>query len=236
MPLALVTGAGVRVGRAIALELARAGYDLALHGFSSPLDDVTADVTALGRSATQHRFDLSSIDETLALGDAVLDAHAVVDVVVHNAALFEQVAFADLSVAQWRRMQAVNVDAPVFLTQRLLPGLKRSSQASVVAVVDVMADRPLPKYVHYCASKAALSMLVKSLALELAPIRVNGVAPGVAAFPASFSAEKRAKISSTIPLGAGSVDDVAGAVRFLCGAPHVTGQVLTVDGGMSVGL
>ena len=79
-------------------------------------------------------------------------------------------------------------------------------------------------------------MVVKSLALELAPIRVNGVAPGVAAFPESFSQEKRAKISARIPLGAGSADDVAGAVLFLCSASHVTGQVLVVDGGMSVAL
>ncbi|MDP2343454.1 MAG: SDR family oxidoreductase [Deltaproteobacteria bacterium] len=236
MALALVTGAAVRVGKAIAVELARAGYDVAVHGFSSPLDDVAADIAAAGRVATQHRFDLSSIDGVFALADSVLAAHPVVDVVVHSAALFGQVAFAELTVDQWRTMQAVNVDAPVFLTQRLLPGLRRSSQACVVAIVDVMAERPSPKYLHYCASKAALSMVIKSLALELAPIRVNGVAPGVAAFPESFSPEKRAQIAATIPLGAGTAADVAGAVRFLCAAPHVTGQIVVVDGGMSIAL
>lgn len=236
MPVALVTGAAVRVGRAIAVELARAGYDVAVHSFRSSLDDVSADVAACGRTATQHRFDLSSVDGAFALADDVLARHPVVDVVVHNAALFGHVAFESITPALWREMQAVNVEAPAFLTQRLLPGLRRSLHPSVVAIVDVMADRPSKKYAHYCASKAALSMLVKSLSLELAPIRVNGVAPGVAAFPESFSTSKRDAIAATIPLGAGSVDDVASAVRYLVAAAHVTGHVLVVDGGMSVAL
>lgn len=235
-PLAVVTGASVRVGRAIAVALAAAGYDLALHAFSSSLDDVAAACGALGRRVTRHTADLGSHDGVDELADSILAAHPVVDVVVHNAAVFEAVPFAQLTRLQWRQMQRVNLESPAFLTQRLLPALARSSTASVVAIVDVMGERPVNKHTHYCVSKAGLSMLVKSLAIELAPIRVNGVAPGVAVFPEDYSDDKRARIAARIPLGAGSADDIAGAVVFLAGARHVTGQVLAVDGGLGVAL
>jgi pteridine reductase len=239
MPVALVTGAGVRVGRAIALALADAGFDVALHahGHRALLDDVATDIARRGRRATVHGADLSSVDGAFALADDVMAAWPALDLVVHNAALFAEVPFDQLSPAQWRQMQAVNVEAPAFLTQRLLPALRRAPEASVVAVADVAAERPIRRHAHYCVSKAALWMLVKALALELAPIRVNAVGPGAVAFPDDYDDGKKARILARVPLArTGSPEDVAAAVVFLAMQRYVTGQMIAVDGGRSVGL
>jgi pteridine reductase len=242
MPVALVTGAGVRVGRAIALALADAGYDVALHAHShrAALNDVAAAVAARRRRATMHTADLSTVDGAFALGDEVMASWPALDVVVHNAALFAEVPFEQLDVDQWRRMQAVNVEAPAFLTQRLLPALRRAADvdgASVVCVADVAAERPIRRHAHYCVSKAALLMLVKTLALELAPVRVNAVGPGAVAFPDDYDDKKIARILARVPLSrTGSPEDVAAAVVFLATQRYITGQMIAVDGGRNVGL
>ena len=239
MPVALVTGAGVRVGRAIALSLADAGYDVALHAHShrGSLDDVAAAVALRGRRASLHAADLSTVDGAFALADDVMRAWPVLDVVVHNAALFAEVPFDQLTPSQWRLMQAVNVEAPVFLTQRLLPALRRADGGNVVCVADVAAERPIRRHAHYCVSKAALLMLVKTLALELAPIRVNAVGPGAVAFPDDYDDAKIARILARVPLArTGSPEDVAAAVVFLATQRYVTGQMIAVDGGRNVGL
>lgn len=239
MPVALVTGAGVRVGRAIALSLADAGYDVALHAHShrGSLDDVAAAVALRGRRASLHAADLSTVDGAFALADDVMRAWPVLDVVVHNAALFAEVPFDQLTPSQWRLMQAVNVEAPAFLTQRLLPALRRADGGNVVCVADVAAERPIRRHAHYCVSKAALLMLVKTLALELAPIRVNAVGPGAVAFPDDYDDAKIARILARVPLArTGSPEDVAAAVVFLATQRYVTGQMIAVDGGRNVGL
>jgi pteridine reductase len=239
MPVALVTGAGVRVGRAVALALADAGYDVALHAHDhrAALDDAGVAVRQRGRQASLHAADLSTVDGAMALADDVGARWPTLDVVVHNAALFAEVPFDQLTPAQWRRMQAVNVEAPAFLTQRLLPALRRADDASVIAIADVAAERPIRRHAHYCVSKAALWMLVKALALELAPIRVNAVGPGAVAFPDDYDDAKKNRILARVPLGrTGSVEDVAAAVVFLAGQRYITGQLIAVDGGRNVGL
>jgi pteridine reductase len=239
MSTALVTGAGVRVGRAIAVALAEAGYDLALHAHShrAALDDVAHEVTRLGRRVTLHAADLSVGEGVAALADEVMAAWPVLDLVVHNAALFHEVPFERLTAAQWRQMQAVNVEAPAFLTQRLLPALRRSPSGSVVAIADTAGERPIRRHAHYCVSKAALLMLVKALALELAPLRVNAVGPGAVAFPDDYDDGQKARILARVPLGrTGDARDVAAAVVFLAQQGYVTGQMIAVDGGRNVGL
>ena len=232
---ALVTGAGVRLGRAIALALAEAGYDVVLHAHRSGAarDDVARAVQALGRRTFTETADLSDPDAVDALGARIARDHPVLDAIVHNAGLFEQVAYEDITRAQYRRMMAVQIDAPFFLTQALLPSLRAAHDPVVVHITDVAATRPVTRYAHYSVSKAALEMLTRALATELGPrIRVNAVAPGTVMFPADFDEAARARILARIPLGReGTAEDVARAVRFLVvDGPYVSGQTLAVDG------
>lgn len=240
MATAFVTGAGVRVGRAVALALAEAGYTLALHAHASTqkLEAVAREARARGApDVALYAADLADAEATDALARHVAAQHPALDVVVHNAGLFEAVPFARVSRAQYRRMLAVNVDAPFFLTQGLLPALRAGKDPLVVHVTDVAAERVVPGYAHYTVSKAGLTALTRALAVELAGegVRVNGVAPGTVAFPEDFSPAAREAVLARIPLGReGSVEDVARAVLFLAReAPYVTGQVLAVDGGRS---
>lgn len=238
VPIALVTGSGIRLGRAIALELARSGHDLALHAHRSrgPVEALAREIESLGRRVTIHLADLGTDDGPEGLASEVATAHPTLDVLVNNAGLFEAVPFEQLDRARWRRMQAVNLEAPAFLTRALLPALRRSDAPCVVNITDIGGERPYPGYTHYSVSKAGLLMLTRALAVELAPaIRVNAVSPGTAVFPEDFDDAMRAALLERIPLKReGSAEDIAKAVRFLVqDAPYVTGQVVNVDGGRS---
>jgi pteridine reductase len=237
MKRALVTGAGVRLGRAIALALARAGYDLVLHANRSleDVERVAADVQALGREARIETADLSDVDALRALAARI---EGPLDLLVNNAGLYEVVPFAAITQAQYRRLQAVNIDAPFFLTQALLPSLRAASAPCIVNIVDIMAERPEAQLAHYAPTKAALVALTKTLALELAPhIRVNGVAPGTVLLPENLSDDAREQLLRSVPLHReGRAEDIAGAVVYLAGAPYVSGSILSVDGARSTGL
>lgn len=237
VPTALVTGAGIRLGRAIAEALAQAGYDLHLHANRSreAVDEVARACRALGRQATVHTADLSDPAARAAVAGEVSAGAPALDVLVHNAGLFEKLAFEDIGLEAYRRMQAVNVEAPFFLSQALLPNLRRAS-GSIVHLTDIGGERPIAGYAHYSLSKAALIMLTRALAAELAPtVRVNAVSPGTVIFPEDFDEDTRKAFLARIPLGReGQGEDVAKAVLFLVrDAPYVTGQVLSVDGGRS---
>lgn len=235
---ALVTGAGVRVGHATALALAHAGFDLALHYRSSaaPAKALAQQVRALGRAATLHQADLAQAEAVVELGAAV----GQVDVLVNNAALYEAVPFAELDVATWDRMQAVNCRAPALLAQACLAGLRSSALEGgglIVNIGDIGGTRPAPGFAHYSVSKAGVLMLTRALAVELAPeVRVNSVSPGTVLPPEDLTPEALAAIQATIPAGRfGAAEDIARAVVFLATqAPYITGQDLAVCGGRSV--
>jgi pteridine reductase len=233
--LALVTGAGIRVGRAVAEALAVAGYDLVLHANRSrqPVEEVAREARALGRRAEVVVADLSDSGEVDRLGQELRARHPALDLLVHNAGLFERVDFADITRAQYRHMLAVNLDAPFFLTQALLPSLLAAEDPLVVQVGDIAGERPVPRYAHYSVSKAGVLMLTRALAVELGPkVRVNAVSPGTVAFPENFDQAARERIVGRVPLRReGTPADVAEAVLYLTRARYVTGQVLGVDGG-----
>ncbi len=246
-PLAVVTGAGVRVGRAIAVALAGDGFDVVVHAHrsSGAAQETARAVEAHGRRAYVERADLGDDDGVDAFA-ARVDAIAAgrggpcgVDVLVHSAAAFEKLPFADIDRARYRAMQRLNLEAPFFLTQRLMPALERAGASSstggpcVVHVADIAAERPVRGYAHYSVSKAGVVMLTKALAVELAPrVRVNAVAPGTVAFPPGFTEAQRASVLKRVPMQReGTPEDVARAVVFLARSPYVTGAVLPVDGG-----
>jgi pteridine reductase len=229
------------VGGAVARALGRAGYDLALHANRSrePVEALAEELRALGRRVTVYTADLSQPGAVDDLGARVRADHAALDVVVHNAGHYERVAFDSITREQYRTMLGVNLEAPFFLTQALLPSLRQGKEPLVVHITDIGGERPESGYAHYSVSKAALIMLTRALAVELAPhVRVNAVSPGTVAFPENFDAAEREATLARIPFGReGSVEDVARAVLFLAReAPYVTGQVLAVDGGRSAQL
>lgn len=241
MPTAVVTGAGIRLGKAIALGLAGAGYDLALHVHQSTegAEEVAGKARALGRSVTVYRADLGSPRGVESLASTLREAHPAIDVLVNNAGIFERLAFEDITREHYHRMMGINLEAPFFLTQALLPALRAAPSPLVVNLTDIAAERAESHYAHYSASKAGLIMLTRALAVELAPrVRVNAVSPGTVIFPEGFDEATRQAHLARVPLGrVGSAEDVARVVVFLAReAPYISGQVIAVDGARSVQL
>lgn len=237
MATALVTGGGIRVGRAIALALGRAGFDVIVHARRSAADaeTVVAELRALGRSARVELADLEAPDGAESLAARASEC----DVLVNSAAAYAHVDFAKITRAELATMLAVNVTAPFFLTQALLPALARSGHGCVVNITDMAVTHAYTTshfFSHYLASKASLDQLTRAWALELAPkVRVNAVAPGPVAMAGETTDAQRTDMLLRIPLRReGAAKDVAQAVVFLAQAPYVTGQTIRVDGGLSV--
>ncbi len=238
---ALVTGAGKRLGLETARALARRGYTIIAHvnGSRAGAEDLKHELAAEGHALHVVESDLSHALGQDALVAATKALAPALDALVHNAGIFERAPFETIDRAAYARMQAINAEAPFFVTQGLLPLLRASHSPCIVHMTDIAAERPIAAYAHYTVSKAALLMLTRALAVELAPhIRVNAVAPGTVLFPDDFDAETRERFLARIPLRReGSASDVASAVAYLVAdAPFVTGQVIAVDGGRSIGL
>ena len=236
-PLALVTGAGVRVGRATALELASCGYDVVLHCRSSraAADDVAARCRELGAVATVVQADLATVEGCSTVVEATQHAGEQLAVLVNNASIFAPKPFGETTLEEWDANLHVNLRAPFLLSQGLLPQLQ-AARGVVVHLCDIGAERPVSGYAAYSVSKAGLVMLVKAMAVELAPlVRTVGVSPGQVAWPEDYSAEKRAALTRRIPMKrCGEPEDVARLVRFLVmEGGYLNGVVVPVDGGLS---
>jgi len=233
-PTALVTGAAKRVGRAIVHRLAHEGYDVALTYLNShdEAQELVDELRPIARVMAL-RADLTDTERACdAIYAAVDNNFHRLDVLVNNASIYRPGA--DLQLL--RDCQAVHVHAPLLLAQKFQPML-RQSHGHIINMLDLLAERPWPKYLAYCTSKAAMSNLTLSLALELAPeVTVNGIAPGAVAWPDDYPESERSKYLKRVPLArAGTADDVAEAVMFFARhAPYVTGQILRLDGGRSI--
>ncbi len=238
VPIALVTGGAKRVGRAIVLELARAGHDIAIHHRSSPgeAETLAAEVLALGRRAAVFRADLTVAAEVAALFHAVDEAFGRLDVLVNCAAVFRRTPVQTLTEADFDFHVGANLKAPYLCCLEAAPRMQAAGCGRIVNITDVAAERPFKSHVPYCVSKAGLVMLTRSLAKALAPaITVNAVSPGTVLFRDDESQEDRRRVIARIPQGRiGTPEDIARTVRFLVESPHVTGVILAVDGGRSL--
>jgi pteridine reductase len=238
---ALITGAGKRIGRAIAIELHGAGYNVAIHYFSSaePADELAHMLNEQRPgSALTAGADLRDVTALTRLVTEVLSRTQRLDVLINNASTFYPTPLGEITDEVWHDLIDSNLKAPLFLAQAMMTELKRN-RGTIVNIVDIHATRPLRDFVVYGPAKAGLAMLTRSLAKDLAPdVRVNGVAPGAILWPeAGISEKTQASIVREIPLKReGDPSDIAKAVLFLVrDAPYVTGQVLAVDGGRSIG-
>ncbi len=236
-PVVLVTGAARRLGRAIALEMARAGYDVALHYRHSAADceASAAYVRALGVRAECFQADLADEAACRALLPAVVARLGRIDAVVNNASRFEYDRAETFSYAAMEVHWRANTAPAVVLAQALAAHLKGCSETGcVVNLLDQKLWNPNPDYLSYTLSKAALEAATTLLAQALAPqVRVAGVAPGVTLVSGpAMSREGFAAAHAMTPLGRSSnTDDVARTVRFLIESPAITGTTILVDGG-----
>lgn len=238
-PVALVTGGAVRVGRAIALELARAGCDVVVHYRRSRAQAVAVvdAVRATGRRAEALGADLADPEAIRTLFAEVDRRFGRLDVLVNSAAVFRRTPLDTLDEAAFDFHVATNLKAPYLCSIEAGRRMTAAGSGAIVNVTDVAAERPFKNHVPYCVSKAGLVMLTRGLAKALAPtVRVNAVGPGTVLFRDDESDDQRRAVIARIPMGrVGTPEDVARAVRFLAlEAGHVTGQVLLVDGGRSL--
>ena len=235
---ALVTGAARRVGREIALTLARKGAHLILHyGHSrKEAEDLARTIQALGVRATIMQADLANSHQCYDLVRTILK-QGTIDIVINNASIFHKTPFEKVTMEDWDQNVAVNLRAPFILGSQLGYEMKKKGSGKIINIIDWAAMRPYKDYLPYCVSKGGLLTLTQTLALELAPhVQVNGIAPGPVLPPESFTEENKKRLKLITPLQRlGSPDDIAKTVSFLLeGTDFITGAIIPVDGGRHI--
>ena len=237
--VALVTGAARRVGRAIALELASGGCDLALHYHRSKdaAARLAGQIEGLGRRACLIPGNLAEPVCWPRIVSTCVGSLGHLDVLVNNAAVFDSMRLREFDAPAWERTMRINLTAVAGMCHHAAGPLRAGGGGCIVNLCDVAADRPFREHLAYSCSKAGVAALTEALAVELAPeVRVNAVSPGIAVFPEAYDQATRSRLIGAVPLKrAGTPEDVAKAVRYLVAdAPYVTGQIVRVDGGRSV--
>jgi pteridine reductase len=237
----LVTGAARRIGAALARGFHAHGAAVCIHCHQS-LGEAEHLRDELNRqragSAAIVTADLLDVNALPAVVAAAVKAFGRLDALINNASTFYPTAFGSVSPAQWDDLIGTNLRAPFFLAQAAAPQL-RASKGAIVNMIDIHAQRPLPGHSVYSTAKAGLAMLTRALARELGPdVRVNGIAPGPIMWPQSgvdAQLQKEIVAKTLLKRSGGTQDVVRAALFFVKDAPYVTGQILAVDGGRSVG-
>ena len=232
---ALITGAGTRIGQAIAIGLAQSGCDVAIHyhGSAKGAEETARAVRSARRRAELLQADLTDAAAARGLADQAARALKRLDVVINSAAIMVREPVETVTPESWDATLDLNLRAMFFVSQGAVPHLRRA-KGKIVNIADIAGMEPWPAYVPHCVSKAGVIMLTQALARALAPdIAVNAVAPGAVLLPEDWDEEAREHIRKTTPLARlGDPADVVAAVRFLlAGTDYVTGTVLVVDGG-----
>ena len=233
--VALVTGAGRRIGRAIALELGANGWTVAVHhGRSKAEAEETAGlIKSKGGSATTFAADLADETQILDLAKRVTDALGPITCLVNNASLFEHDGAATVTQRSWDRHFAINLRAPFVLIQAMAAGLPDGATGNVINLLDQRVWNLTPEFVSYTLTKTSLWTLTQTMAMALAPhIRVNGIGPGPVLASKNQTPEQFAAQVAATPLKqATPVEKIAEAVTFILGSPTMTGQMIALDSG-----
>jgi pteridine reductase len=237
----LITGAARRVGATLARALQAAGANVMIHYRNSAAEAraLASELNSLrGGSAAVVSADLLDTKHIGELVEATVKTFGQLDVLINNASTFYPTTVGEITEEHWNDLLGTNLKAPLFLAQAAAPAL-RLSHGLILNIADIHGMRPLRRYTTYSVAKAGLIMLTKSLARELGPhVRVNAIAPGPVMWPEQRADQALQKkiVERTQLKRPGSPEDVARAALFFCtAAPYVTGQVLAVDGGRSVG-
>lgn len=235
--VALVTGGGRRVGRALALSLGRRGATVAVHYNESKAgaSEVVRSIVEAGGRAQAFGAQLTEPDAPATLVQRIVDAFGQLDVLINSAAIMVRTPVGEVDAPTWDRMFALNLRAPFFLSQAAAPHLRRA-RGAIVNIADLAAFETWPGYIPHGLTKAGVVQMTRALARVLAPeVRVNAIAPGTVLLPDDWSEKDAARLNDTTPLKrAGSPEDVASAMLFLLDSGYVTGETIIVDGGRHV--
>ncbi|HEV7673306.1 MAG TPA: SDR family oxidoreductase [Candidatus Angelobacter sp.] len=236
-----ITGAARRLGKAVALAMAQAGANVAFTYLSSETEagQTLEQLAGFPQRTLAVRCDLREEKEVQQTVSQVLERFAQIDLLINNAGVFETASIEAITAEQWDEVFAVNVRAPFLVSQSCIPAL-RSTHGRIINMGSLGGEKPWATHAHYCSSKAALHMLTQVMAKALAPeIAVNCVAPGMIEVGAEEEEKDPAllrRLAAHTPMKRnGAPDDVVNAVRYFATAPHfITGQILTVDGGLGL--
>jgi pteridine reductase len=235
--VALVTGAGKRLGRAIALRLADEGADVAVRYGKSEVGakEVVAEIAKVGRCAVALQANLTSVSEIAALVANVGKEFGRLDILINTAANFLETKFGETSEAQWDASLDTNLKAPFFVSQAAAPLLAKSGKGVIINFADLGGLQGWREFVPHSISKAGIVLLTRVLAKELAPaVRVNALAPGTITMPGDPPEWEQDFIGRAPLKRSGTPQDITDAVSYLVHAEFITGQVLIVDGGRSL--
>jgi pteridine reductase len=235
---ALVTGGARRIGRALSLGLAEAGFDVVVnyHESEGEARDVVRKIEAMGQRAIAVQGDMSASADVAALADRLRSEFGRLDLLVNNASIFQPRKLLEVEEAEWDRVMAVNLKAP-FLVLKATADLLEEAGGNVVNLVDLSAMQPWTDYAHHAVSKAGLLHLTRVMARAMAPrVRVNAIAPGSVLPPEDAGPSYRERSKEKAALGTlGTPEDVVRTVLFLHRSPFITGEVVVVDGGRMLG-
>ena len=233
--VALVTGAGRRIGRAIAIELANHGATIAVHyrGSQSEADAVVAEITTKGGKAQTFGANLMDVAEIEKMVADILDAFGRIDILINSASVFAPTPLAEVTEHDWDANLDTNLKAPFFLSKFASVAMRKQGAGKIVNLGDWAGIRPYKDYLPYSVSKSALIGLTKALAKELAPeVQVNWIALGMVIPPENYTKEEVERlVNRTLTKKMGAPEDVARAVIFFCETDFATGAVLKLEGG-----
>ena len=232
---ALITGGAHRVGRAITLELARAGANVVINYFSSSAkaDATAADAIDLGVGALAVQADISDNEHVKRLVKSAVEHFGTVDILVNNADSFDSTPFPTEDISRWQRSLDISINGSFYCSNAVAPLMLSEGEGAIISIVDTNIWSPSQGFAAHNVGKSGLMALTRQLALELAPaVRANAVAPGPVLAPPEFDDETNQRIAENTLLGRwGKAEDVSQAVRFLIEADYITGEVIYVDGG-----
>ncbi|OGL53154.1 MAG: hypothetical protein A3C43_05030 [Candidatus Schekmanbacteria bacterium RIFCSPHIGHO2_02_FULL_38_11] len=235
--VALVTGSGRNMGKAIALGLAKAGADLIINYSSSKkgAEETRTEAKKMGVRAVTIKADVSKSNQVLKMVEKAEDEFGGIDILVNNSGVIKRATIDELDEETWDNIQDVNLKG-VFLCSKIVSErMKKRKNGKIINISSLGGIKAWPSYMAYCASKAGVIMLTKCLALSLAPhIQVNSIAPGTISFPDDVNEEAKEGFLKKIPLKRfGDYGDIVKTVVFLCkDSSYITGQTIVVDGGL----